>query len=89
MADTIADVTLNGDVYQDLYTATGISVGDALIIQSKTNDDIYIQVSASQPSADSTDGYLLKSIDPPVRVGTGASGCWALGKGPLSVQEDT
>lgn len=89
MADTIADVVLTGAAYQDMYAATGISVGDELIIQNKTSGIIYIQVSVAQPGSSSVDGYLVRPVDPPVIIGLGASGCWVTGRGPVNVQENT
>lgn len=87
MADTISDQILTGAAYEDLYDLTGITVGDALIIQNKTSNYIWVQLSLAQPSANSKDGYAVKADSRfPIKVESGENGCWAIGKGPISVQ---
>ncbi len=90
MSDTISDVPLAGAVYQDLYDATGITVGVSIIIQNKSMDRVWIYIKATVPSASSRDGYLLlggndKKADS-VTIGAGENGCWGFGSGPVSVR---
>ncbi len=90
MADTIADIPLTGAAYQDLYDATGITVGVSVIIQNKSMDRVWIQIKATTPTAASRDGYLLlggndKTADS-VTIAAGESGCWAFGSGPIGVR---
>ena len=92
MADTIDDVVLTGTAYQDIYAATGISVGTALILQNKSKNLILVQISASQPSTDSENGFIMLPytegrVDSIAQVDAGETGCWAIGTGPLGVQE--
>lgn len=88
MADTIADIILTGTEYQDVYSETGITVGTKIVIQNKTTDKVWVQVNASQPSSDSRDGYLMEpDAKFPISIDVGASGCWAFGNGPISVND--
>lgn len=88
MADTISDVSLTNIAYTDIYDETGISVGTALVIQNKTKSNVILQLTASQPTVSSTDGYLLEpDAKFPVKVEAGENGVWAIGSGPLGVQE--
>ena len=64
MSDTIADVKVNNTAYTDLNTATGIAAGTALVISNKSRSAVLLQISVSQPAADSLDGELLSSITP-------------------------
>ena len=87
MSDTITDVILTGTEYQDLYDATGITVGVSIVIQNKSNTNIYLHKTASKPGALSTDGYILApDLRSPVIVDANENGCWAKGVGPINVQ---
>lgn len=88
MADTIPDVPLLGVAYQDLYAATGITVGVDLIIQNKTSEPIRVQIASSAPAADSKDGVVVGPRGY-ITTGTGESGAWAFGEGLISVQSNT
>lgn len=59
MADTIPDVNITSTAYTNINTESGISVGTALILQNKSNSNMFVQIAASQPDADSTDGLHL------------------------------
>lgn len=85
MANTIADVTLEGSVYQDIYAATSIATGTTITIQNKTNDFVRIQVNSSQPSASSKNGYALSPLASAIIDGT-PSGVWCFGVGNIMVQ---
>jgi len=89
MADTRPDVILNGEEYQDLYAATGITVGTKLILFNKSTSDVSVILSATKPLNNDTKGIRIE-IKGSIRaftVDSGESGCWAKGWGPLSVQE--
>jgi hypothetical protein len=89
MADTIADVALTNTAYVDLYAATGISVGIALVLQNKGNSDIIVVISAGQPTATDTDGVAVRPFGF-VAVDPNESGAWAISatESKVSVQED-
>ena len=76
MSSTLPDVSLVGSGYQDIYAATGIAVGNPLIIQNKSSGSIYIQEQSTQPVSTSTAGFLLLTNQACV-VYQGSPGCWA------------
>ena len=86
MSDTIPDVTVVHTTYTDIYAVTGIVVGTELILQNKEESEFRVQVTTSQPSADSTDGVILgpKSMK---LIEVGSNEVWVIGVGSLSVQE--
>lgn len=86
MADTIPDVLLKGVEYEDIYALTGITVSSSISIQSKALGGVYVQVSSTQPNANSKDGYLLMPNQSCLIDGT-ISKVWAIGKCAISVQE--
>jgi len=88
MADTLSDVTLSTDAYVDLFAATGITVGNTVIIQNKTDSIIIVQSIAIQPLATNDDGTYVVSNDF-VIVTAGSTGLWAIGTGEISVQENS
>lgn len=59
--NTLPDVILQTGVYVDLYTATGIAPGTALLLNNKSSGTVHIQVRASQPTNNSTDGWPLRA----------------------------
>lgn len=65
MADTIADIYLQGNTYVDLYALTGILPGTSLVINNKSSSVAFLQVRASQPNANSNDGWPLRSSPAP------------------------
>ena len=76
MADTLPNVTLVAGVWTDLYAATGITVGNQILIQNLGNNPIYLHANAVAPVP--SDGF--KSL-PPTREAvnsTGDAGAWAL-----------
>ena len=92
MADTIDDVILTGTAYQDVYAATSISVGTELILQNKSKNLMFVQISASQPTATSVNGFILLPytegrLASTAQIDAGETGCWIIGTGPLGVQE--
>ena len=90
MVDSAQDIILIKDEYKDIFSEGGISVGTALIIQNKSNSNVHLQISETQPSSSSTDGYLmLPDENFKVLVQRGASGLWGIGGGPISISIDT
>jgi hypothetical protein len=88
MADTITDVTLTGDEFQDIYNATSITVGTSIAIQNKTTSMLLVQLQADQPEDDSTDGILIDDdVSVPYIVDSNENGCWVKGVGPINIQE--
>lgn len=76
---TIPDITVPSDSYLDLYIAASITVGTAIEIINKGSSTIYVQESTTQPSATSTDGVAITSVDKPWAVGIvndGAAKIW-------------
>lgn len=89
MADTIPDVILNGNEYQNLYFETGITSGTALKIQNKSIGKVQIVKSKTKPSID-TKGYILDSdVRFPLEIAAGENGVFALGKGPIHVEDNS
>ena len=86
MADTIPDVIVVPTSYTDIYAVTGIVVGTELILQNKEETEFIVQISTSQPSADSVDGVILRPKSMKL-VEVGSNEVWVIGVGMLSVQE--
>lgn len=86
MANTLPDVKLVNTYYMNLYTATGIPAGTPLIIQNKQSTGAYIQISPTQPSSASRDGYLLSGNALCIVEGGTISIVWAWGTSNISVQ---
>lgn len=90
MADTITNVTLQPNVYTDLYAETGIAVGTAISVQNIGTRDVYLTVRATQPPVD-YDAYnvVQKENGVNLRNTAGASGAWAMcpnGVGKINVR---
>ncbi len=88
MTDTLPDVILLEEEYQDLYAATGITVGKALLIQNKTMSNLFLQEGLTQPDPDDRSGILV-DVNPNYlwSITSGSSGVWAFGAGPIHIQE--
>lgn len=86
MANTIPDIRLTRTAYVDAYAATGIAKGTPITIQNKSTTGIYIQIKATQPAANSADGWLLMANDDCLVEGGTISGVWIIGAGAVSVQ---
>lgn len=100
MADTINNTLLGGAAWQNINTATGITVGTEIIIQNQTNNPIYAYIGTTAPSAiprpargqnpNGTEGYVLIPPLPAInerRVTAGENAVWLFGDGPVNVQE--
>ena len=86
MANSIPDITIN-TAWKNVYTASGIAVGTAIIVQNKSSNPINLYISASTPPSANI-GYALKSLES-VSVDAGESGCWVSipsGSGMINVQ---
>lgn len=82
---TLPDVVLTGTAYQNLYTATGITVGTAVTIQNKSSSVVHLQNIGTQPSAGSVYGFVLLPNEFIPVTGT-IAGLWAKGLGAIAVE---
>ena len=82
---TLPDVNLLGTAYQNLYAATGITVGTSVTVQNKSGYPIYLQNIAAQPDSSSTNGIILMPLGLQAVTGT-IVGLWAKGTGPVTVE---
>lgn len=89
MADTLQNVPLTANTWVDLYAATGIVVGTAIIIQNLGGTTIRLNTKATSPLV--TDGYNeLTASDNVFGNASGDSGAWAYSpsiKSLVNVQE--
>lgn len=90
MADTINNITLQPNVWVDLYAESGISVGTAISVQNIGVFDVNLTVRATQPSLDHN-AYNVVQKDNGIsyRNSAGDSGAWALcpnGVGKINVR---
>lgn len=76
MADTLSDITITNTAWTNLYTATSLTVGVALLIQNKSSLPILLQIKATSPSASSVDGVAIDKFQFS-QIDSGASGVWA------------
>ena len=96
MSDTINDIKVDGDIYVNINTLSGIVAGTALVITNKSTSRIALQISASQPAANSTDGEILyrgpSSLSVQI-VTAGENTVWGKSldeiDAPISVQDNT
>lgn len=89
MSLTLPDIILTQASYTNLYTASGITAGASIAVQNKSSSPIHVQVRATQPPASSRDGTVIDSLQQIVVVGTPIPGVWAIGAGPIAVQENS
>lgn len=82
---TLPDVKLLGIAYQNLYTATGITVGTSVTIQNKSVTTVYLQNIATQPDGSSRNGLLLQPYETVPVTGT-IVGLWAFGAGNITME---
>lgn len=88
MAATLPDVVITSTAYTNLYSATGIAVGTAVILQNKGNQPVFLQTTAASPSASSGDGFVISPLEI-LTVDAAEVGLWARSAafgGHLSVQ---
>ena len=77
MADTLPDVEV-GDTWIDVYSLTGILVGDTIYLVNKGNAPVRLYEQVAQPSDDDKNGVPLL---PTTQTGsgaivTGSTGLW-------------
>lgn len=81
MAATITDVEVGSTAWVDLYTVTGITVGDAMNIANKGVTWCRLYEGNAAPALDVTDGDLISNYDKnyaTANVGVGSLKVWAL-----------
>ncbi len=86
---TLADVVLTAATWTNLYTATGITLGDALHIWNKGSDNVILAESVASPSGTVGVPMFVGPLSNYLYVDTGSANIWAystLGS-RLSVQE--
>lgn len=86
MANTINDVVLTLSAYVNVYTATSITVGKTVILQNKGNVPVIVQVKGSTPAANDRNGFVVLP-NQSVVIDKTPAGIFALGDGPINVQE--
>lgn len=74
---SLPDVVLQPNHRIELYTATGLLVGTAILVQNKSKAPIQLFESASEPGANSRDGRLVEHGEEVV-VLAGSPGVWVL-----------
>lgn len=79
MPDTLNDLTATSSDWLDVYTLTGITVGNAVSINNKGGYQILIQEKPTKPDASDKNGKLLSTS----RIGgfnaiitSGSTGIW-------------
>lgn len=88
MTDTINDIILTGDAYQDVYTLSSIVIGTPLVVQNKSATNlIYLQIATTAPAASDIDGKILYPGKELFVTGA-TTGLWAKGLGRLHVEVD-
>jgi hypothetical protein len=81
MAATITDVEVGSAAWVDLYTVTGITVGDAMHIANKGVIWCRLYEGNAAPALDVTDGDLISNYDKnyaTATVSVGSLKVWAL-----------
>lgn len=91
MPDTIPNTIVPSNEWVNLYSLTGIDVGESVQVQNVGDADIYLTVSFAQPAAD-YDGYRVvnRNNGVTVRNEDGDSGLWAYclnSEGKVNVSE--
>lgn len=81
---TVNDVILTGAAFQNLFAATGLTVGTAFTIQNKSSSSILVQNLASAPTTGSTNGFVIPSLGF-FTVPATYLGLWAFGTGAVGV----
>lgn len=59
MSVTLPDIKTFTNCFINLNEASGIPVGTDIIIQNKQLGAVWVQICASQPADNNTDGFLL------------------------------
>lgn len=80
MSDTRPDITIPKEVWTNLYTASGITVGTSVSVTNKGSTPFYVTIQASAPSVTPVPKGIpayVGSSGNTVVISTGASGAWA------------
>lgn len=56
---SFTDLSIPSTDWVELYTQTGLSAGEALVLQNKGSSDILVYIADIKPASDSTDGFLM------------------------------
>lgn len=75
MTDTLNNVPLPVSTWVDLYAASGITVGNKILVQNIGYTNIQLYVGATSPSADA--GFKILPVYQEATNITGDSGAWA------------
>lgn len=96
MADTIPDILVDDKSYSDINALSGLVAGTAMIITNKSPNNVRLQISSTQPDADSTEGEVLypgPSTTSIKLISAGESTVWGKALGyvdaPLSIQDNS
>lgn len=74
MAKTLPNISVGNNDWVNLATSSGMTEGDALMIQNITTNPVIIAMQDAKPDAASTSGYYLPQYES-YRV-TSAQGIW-------------
>jgi hypothetical protein len=77
MADTRQNISIPRNVWTDIYSLTGVTVGAAISVENIGDSDIYLSVQATQPDVQSDSFVIIERGDIPFRNSKGDSGAWA------------
>jgi len=80
----IPDISLAAGIWHNVYTASGISAGTPILIQSKGSSMVFMWEGPTAPLASGWDG--VKFFDEPwVADQVGVSGCWIKSNGAVVI----
>lgn len=89
MADNIANITLAGGEWIDLYAEASITVGTAIAVENIGACDVRLTVRATQPPTNYESFNILRRDSEVLRCADGAAGAWAFspnGDGKVAVR---
>ena len=87
MADTLPSIDLTDTDWTNLNTASGIAVGASIEIQNQSSTALLLAISPTKPNL-GFKGFVVPPLPAQIAtIGTGQSTVWALGSGPVNVQE--
>ena len=78
MSDTLPNIPLNSNEWQNLYSQSGIDVGLQVVIFNNGDSDVYYAIATTEPSLDNTAYKVLRPRDLPVVLDKSISGLWGL-----------
>lgn len=80
----IPDISLPAGIWHNVYTASGISAGTPIMIQSKAGTPAFLWEGPVAPDANGMDGVHI-CFDPWVVDQVGVSGCWIKSNGTILI----